>query len=666
MCSLHWHSLCRPWEDLPTRLQSTSATAKSIAQKALRKAKAAQRTANSAKSKANTALSNAASAQTSANGAQNTADNALSAANAAQSDANAAQTSANAAQSSADAANANANNRLQGASFNIGTANPASGTNTTDTKSASVECPSNQVILGGGYFVNGNSNAVTVTRSQPAVFYANGWAVTGEEIGGTPSWSIRPPSCAGSSRKRPSDSHRERGLPRGGPSHAGASPPGAWRARSWMAPAAIVLLALVIRGAVVIADSGYEPANDALEYDFHAQSIAAGDGYKRSIYLLQGGPTAVRGPGFPYFLGGIYALSGDSIAAGRLAGAALGALAVLLLYLIAKRIWGRRVGLLAAGLAAAFPPLVFLSRDLLSESLFIVLRARRHPLRARLPPLRRNASLGGSPGALCGLAALTRNTGLVLVLAIALGVWTGTPRLRLRSLAGPAVAVACAVLVIAPWTVRNAIEFGRFIPLTTSPGIAASGTYNQYSYLDGGTHGAWRDPQIVPTFTPLFVTPGIDEGTVDATLRREARDFAWEHPGYVAETSLWNLLRMFEVVGGSVVGVSGDAVDDRGIGSAVPTSERAGLAAVVALAVIGVLAILSTRPRLRGEEAGRRRVPAGPLFIWLIPVGMIVTAMPIAGLPRYRLPADPFLLILAAIGLVWLRDLARERLPATP
>lgn len=172
-------------------IADTSATAKSIAQKALRKAKAAQRTANSAKSKANTALSNAASAQTSANGAQNTADNALSAANAAQSDANAAQTSANAAQSSADAANANANNRLQGASFNIGTANPASGTNTTDTKSASVECPSNQVILGGGYFVNGNSNAVTVTRSQPAVFYANGWAVTGEEIGGTPSWSIQ-------------------------------------------------------------------------------------------------------------------------------------------------------------------------------------------------------------------------------------------------------------------------------------------------------------------------------------------------------------------------------------------------------------------------------------------------------------------------------------------
>jgi hypothetical protein len=33
---------------------------------------------------------------------------------------------------------------------------------------------------------------------------------------------------------------------------------------------------------------------------------------------------------------------------------------------------------------------------------------------------------------------------------------------------------------------------------------------------------------------------------------------------------------------------------------------------------------------------------------------MIVVSAPFAGLPRYRLAADPFLLILAAIGLTWL------------
>ena len=138
-------------------------------------------------------------------------------------------------------------------------------------------------------------------------------------------------------------------------------------------PAAIVLLAFLLRLAAVGADSGYRPANDAFEYSYIARSIAKGDGYPQTGYLLQGGPTAVRGPGYPYLLGGVYALSGDSLAAGRLLGVALGALSVLLLYLVAKRVWGRRVGLLAAAMAAVFPPLVLLSRDLISETLFIPL-----------------------------------------------------------------------------------------------------------------------------------------------------------------------------------------------------------------------------------------------------------------------------------------------------
>jgi len=125
--------------------------------------------------------------------------------------------------------------------------------------------------------------------------------------------------------------------------------------------------------AVIAGDDGYRPHNDAFEYDYYAKSIAAGNGYPESGYLRQRGPTAIRGPAYPYLLGGVYAVSGDSRTVGRVVGAALGALSVLLLYLITRRIWGRRVGLVAAALAAVFPPLVLLSRDLVSETLFIAL-----------------------------------------------------------------------------------------------------------------------------------------------------------------------------------------------------------------------------------------------------------------------------------------------------
>jgi 4-amino-4-deoxy-L-arabinose transferase-like glycosyltransferase len=412
----------------------------------------------------------------------------------------------------------------------------------------------------------------------------------------------------------------------------------------------------VVRVAVIAADGGYEPANDAFEYGYYAQSVAAGEGYPRSGYLRQGGPTAIRGPGYPYLLGGAYAVADDSKTVGRLLGAALGTLTVLLIYLIAKRIWGRRVGLLAAALAAVFPPFVLLSRELLSETLFIPLE-----LGAVLCVLNFRRSGGdlrwaAAAGGLCGLAVLTRNTALALLLCVPLGVLVARPRLRLRSLLAPLVVLVVAALVVAPWSVRNAVQFGRFIPVTTSAGITAAGVYNETSFRDSAAHGAWRDPQIVPRFTPLFVTPGIDEAAVDAALRREARDFAWDHPGYVAEVFAWNLGRMFELTGGSVVDGHGQAIDDRGIGSATPAAERVGILAACLLALVGAIAIVWSRSTAASRPGGRPAIPTGPAFFWALPILILSMTALINGLPRDRLPADPFLLILAAIGLAWLAD----------
>ncbi|HEX7243961.1 MAG TPA: glycosyltransferase family 39 protein [Solirubrobacterales bacterium] len=423
---------------------------------------------------------------------------------------------------------------------------------------------------------------------------------------------------------------------------------------------AIVLAGLVLRIGAVATDGGYKPANDAFEYDYYARAIADGDGYPRSGYLLQGGPTAIRGPGYPYFLGGVYALSGSSATAGRVADALLGALAIVLTYLIARRIWGVRVGLLAAALTAVFPPLVLLSRELLSESLFIVLEL--GAVLCALNYRRSGGALGwaAGAGALCGLALLTRNTGLALLLPLALGVLVLQPRFRPRALLGPAVLLAVAALVVAPWTIRNTVQFDRFVPLTTSAGITAAGVYNPTSH-DSNTHGAWRDPRTVPSLAPLFETPGLDEAEVDAKLRREARDFAWQHPVYVAEAFGWNLARMFELTGGSVVDREGNPVDDRGIGSAAPTSERIGIAILVLLGLVGTLALIFSRRANPGDSERPPGLPRGPFFLWLIPILILTTTALVNGLPRDRLPADPFLLILAAIGLAVVYDRARGR-----
>jgi len=434
--------------------------------------------------------------------------------------------------------------------------------------------------------------------------------------------------------------------------------------RRWLVPATVVVLALLLRIGVVAADSGYRPTNDAFEYDHYGRSIAVGEGFGRSGYLLQGGPAAIRGPGYPYLLGAVYAASDDSRDAARIVNALLGALTVLLVYLIAKRVWGRRTGLVAAGLTAVFPPLVLLSRDLVSESVFIPLELGAVLCVLEFRRSGRDWRWALAAGALCGLATLTRNTGLVLLLPIAFGLWGGGSRPLRSSLAAPAVAVAALAVVITPWLIRDAAQFGRFVPITTSNGIALSGTYNQASYTSSGTHGAWRTPQIVPEFTHLFVEPGRDEADVDQILRREAFSFAWDHPGYVAGTSLWNVLRLFEVTGGSVVEQRGDAVDDRGIGSATPPAERIGLAIAVVFGLLGAIALLRSRAAARRDNAPPR-LPTGPAFLWLVPAVMLAVAIPVAGVPRYRLPADPFLMMLAAIGMLWLLDTYKQRAKTT-
>jgi trimeric autotransporter adhesin len=157
---------------------SISASAKSIANKALKTAKAAQKTANAANGTANTALSTA-------NTANGTANSALGEAKKGVANAAAAQATANAAKKAAEEANANANTRVLGALER----SASTETNTETSKNASALCEGNEVTLGGGFFVGGSSNSVSVNASEH-MLYGNGWFVSARAISGTPSWSL--------------------------------------------------------------------------------------------------------------------------------------------------------------------------------------------------------------------------------------------------------------------------------------------------------------------------------------------------------------------------------------------------------------------------------------------------------------------------------------------
>ncbi len=400
---------------------------------------------------------------------------------------------------------------------------------------------------------------------------------------------------------------------------------------------AVVVLALVVRLLAIVASPHYVPATDSADYDVTAVSLVRTGSFPASSETLSGGPTAFRPPLFPVALAGVYELSGVDSASGRwLAGrvlqAILGAIAVGLLWLIVRRLWGPHLATLAGGLAAVFPPLVLIGTSLMVEPLFIVfeLGAVLAALSYRAPPHRRRSAVAA--GALCALAALTRGNGIVLVIPVCLLVWRGRPRRSWPSLRAPLAVLAVAGLVLLPWAIRDTAVFHRFVPLSTETGYALAGTYNDFSQHNSRYPALWIPPGVqVGAFAQRH--PGASEAEIDAGLQHDALRYIAHDPVSILRTGYWTTLRLFDLPGPGL-----ERLASRGEAYPLWLAELS----VYAFWVVGALALLGAC-----QPAARR----APGSLWLCPLAMLLSTVLIIGTTRYRAPADPFFIILAAFGI---------------
>ncbi len=176
----------------------------------------------------------------------------------------------------------------------------------------------------------------------------------------------------------------------------------------------LTALAFLLRLAHVLA-SRQNPFFDFLRadsgaYDRWGQRIAAGEWIGRGIFY--------QDPLYPYFLGGFYACFGRHLAALLVVQSLLGSLNVLLLWGIASRVWGSRVGIVAAILAALYAPFWFYDGLVLKTFLeVLLLNAALLALIVSAEAGNRNSAVrrGLLAGVLLGLGALARANYLVLV-----------------------------------------------------------------------------------------------------------------------------------------------------------------------------------------------------------------------------------------------------------
>ena len=388
----------------------------------------------------------------------------------------------------------------------------------------------------------------------------------------------------------------------------------------------VLALAFVVRAGLVLATPHYALTADPADYDRIARALA--DLHHFPSSTLGHGPTAYRPPGYPVFLAIVYAVAGHSLLVARLLQAVLGTVAVALLGYIVALLWDARAAIAAMAIAAVLPSLALLSAVVMSEALFLPLVLAAFAAAVTARTARRPWRWAAAAGLLAGLAILTRANGVVVLPSLVLLAAAAPVPWRARVASGAAV-LGVAALTVAPWTVRNAREFHRFVPVTTEGGFTLAGTYN-----DDARHnrfpGAWTEWYRVPVYRHLATT-APNEAVGGARVEHAARRYADEHPGYVVSVWLHNTGRTLQLE--SVPSYAYYDAGGIGLTKPVAIASLAGFYALVLLALLGAL-----------TPAAR----AAPLSLWLTPL-LTFALFVIVAYFRFRVTIEPFMMMLAAL-----------------
>jgi 4-amino-4-deoxy-L-arabinose transferase-like glycosyltransferase len=397
--------------------------------------------------------------------------------------------------------------------------------------------------------------------------------------------------------------------------------------------ALIALAALAIRTAATLRHRDYPVIGDALTFHLEGGHLAHGEGFRR---IFEDVPTAEHPPLFICLLALFTLLGAGGILAQQLLLGVVGAATVVLVGLLGRRVAGERAGLIAAAVAAVHPLLWLADGALMSESLYgpFVVAAL---LAACAYVGTRTAARAALVGALVGLAALTRGEALLLGPLLALATLVRSPLPGRARLAHLGALVAAFAVVLAPWSIRNALTFDAPVLISANADGVWVGANCEPTYY-GPIVGSWD-------FPCYGRRPAGDEAEQSKEYRRRGIAYMRAHAGRVPVVLAARLGRVWDVYrpDQNRVFAASEGRPAR--------SEQLGVLLYWLLVPAAVAGVWLLR--------GRRHVVA----ILLAPAAMVtVTALLSYGGTRFRFAAEPSIVVLAAVAADAL--LRRARRPA--
>ncbi len=281
----------------------------------------------------------------------------------------------------------------------------------------------------------------------------------------------------------------------------------------WRTVVSIVAVCVLVRVGLIFAIGVHSTDSGMYEHEVIASNLASDNGFRYAFFSDRPLLTSQQAPAIPYLLSFCFRIAGGNTPAARLlyllgVNVVLAAGSTLAMWQLGRRMWNPTVGAWAAAGFAIYPPLVYSATRIQAATWSVswLLIALALTIEACH---RRNWKWGCLAGASAGVGLL----GEPIIVAPAALVFLAMAANCLRQPRRPGVVAAAllaAVVVLAPWLIRNALVHERIVFIKST---------FWYCFWQGNHIGATGTDKLLP----------------DAELRRR---LAWAWGGAALEADL--------------------------------------------------------------------------------------------------------------------------------
>ncbi|MBM4082346.1 MAG: glycosyltransferase family 39 protein, partial [Planctomycetes bacterium] len=384
---------------------------------------------------------------------------------------------------------------------------------------------------------------------------------------------------------------------------------------------ALFCAAFLVRAAYVVTLDESLQFADSVGYDALAKNLLAGKGL-----VFDETHQVVRAPFYPIFLAACYELFGPgALLMPRLIQCAVGAILCLLVFLLAQRVFDERAGMIAAVICVFYPFFIFYTGLILTETFFACALA---ALVFALVDVRDRRDVQGAAwaGLALGVCVLLRPSMLTFV-PFLLPFWIACAGWRRETVKSFVMVAGAVAIVLIPWTWRNyVVTGGKFVPTTLLVGKSLYEANSDYATGGPAMHLVQWPPEI----------ERMSEYDADRYMKAKAVEWIKANPGcfvklaFVKLGRFWNPFPNFE-------------------------EYRSTPYLLISLFSFGPVLVFSLWGIWRAAGQWRQvLLLLAPVFYFSLLHSVFVGSI------RYRMPVEPFLIVLAGHALsVWLLG-ARE------